>query len=86
MTDNDETRYQCCFCARTIASKAPDVASLVYAPCIDHADQEDNEQELFCHTECLRSRLHKSAILYAADLCNPEFLASSGDEGPGLIE
>jgi hypothetical protein len=60
--------YQCCFCGKTIEALAPDVAALIYVTCIDQPVERQKDQQLFCHTKCLRERLHPSANLYAADL------------------
>ena len=64
-------RHQCCFCGLTIESKPPDVGSLIYTTCIDGEPEMQHSQENFCHTKCLRDRLHAAVKLYAVDLLQP---------------
>lgn len=63
------TTYQCCFCGTAIQGRSPDVAGLLFTTAIDGGPEGQHEQQFYCHTECLRERLHKSANLYAVDLC-----------------
>jgi hypothetical protein len=63
-----DQKYQCCFCGLVIEPIVPDVASLVYTTCADQTSARlQREQEMFCHTKCLRQRLHESAQLYVLD-------------------
>jgi hypothetical protein len=61
-------RYQCCFCGNSISAIIPDVAGLLYTTSVDREPSLQRDQQLWCHTKCLRERLHPSAKLYAADL------------------
>jgi hypothetical protein len=81
-------RFQCCFCGLAIESVAPDVGSLLYTTCIDQAPNLHQNQELYCHTKCLRERLHPSAKLYALDLLalSAEEASSDGARGDGQDE
>lgn len=69
-----DTKFGCCFCGETVERVKPDVSSLLYLACFDRSEEEQSHQQLFCHAECLRSRLHKSAKLYAVDLVMMDFL------------
>ena len=71
--------YQCCFCGLGIEALIPDTASLLYRTCIDGPAGVQKDQEMYCHTNCLRARLHPSVKLYAA------FLAEKGTE-PGSLD
>ena len=65
-------KYQCCFCGQSIENRVPDVGGLLYTTAIDRHSDFQHEQQMFCHTECLRERLHESAKLYAVDLLDAD--------------
>ena len=48
-------KYQCCFCGDTVAHQDGDPLMFSLA-----LDDEGAVQDFFCHTECLRTRLHPS--------------------------
>lgn len=60
--------YECCFCGKAIESRLPDVGGLLYTTAIDRDPECQHEQQFYCHTNCLRERLHASAKLYVVDL------------------
>jgi len=60
--------YQCCFCGKKVDPTPPDVASLMYTTCFDGPKKLRHDQELYCHTECLRTRLYPNVKLYVVDL------------------
>ena len=60
--------YQCCFCGQGIESRVPDVGGLLYTTAIDRHPDDQQEQQLYCHTRCLSQRLHSSVKLYVVDL------------------
>ncbi len=62
------TIRQCCFCGLDIEPVIPDTGSLLYSTCIDGPSDRQHEQEMYCHRNCLASRLHPSVHLYAAIL------------------
>jgi len=68
------SKYQCCFCGLGIEPAVPDTGSLLYTTCIDGPSQKQHDQEIFCHSQCLASRLHPSVQLYAAFLTGQETL------------
>jgi len=59
---------QCCFCGLSIEAVIPDPASLHFITCFGGTPETRKDQEMFCHTNCLRARLHPSVKLYAAFL------------------
>jgi hypothetical protein len=61
-------KYQCCFCGQTITPIGPDVGGLVYTARVDRSPEGQRDQQMWCHTDCLRERLHPSINLYTADL------------------
>jgi hypothetical protein len=73
------TQCQCCFCGLTIEATAPDPASLLYMTCFGDATKMRKDQEMFCHTNCLRARLHPSVKFYAAFLAEQSAETGSSD-------
>ncbi|SNT22238.1 hypothetical protein SAMN05421770_105247 [Granulicella rosea] len=73
MNDTSQHKgYACCFCGLPIDPDPPDVATLTYATCLGQAKHLQHEQEFYCHTVCLESKLHPQAKIYAAFLAtNP---------------
>ena len=47
-------KYQCCFCNETITSNNIDVTSLIVVFNWDKSEQLQQEQQLFCHVNCLK--------------------------------
>lgn len=60
-------KYQCCFCGESIESGEIDVTGLIVISNWDKSQESQQEQQLFCHMECIRSRLTKNVPLYIAD-------------------
>lgn len=60
--------YQCCFCGEKIQSNQIDVTALIVVSNWDKQPDLQQEQHLFCHADCLKSRLHQRVPLYIADL------------------
>lgn len=61
-------KYQCCFCGENIESNQIDVTGLVVVSNWDKTQDLQQEQQLFCHIECLRSKLTKNIPQYIADI------------------
>ena len=53
--------YQCCFCGVPIAKRGTDPLVISFP-----IEEDGGLQQLYCHTECLRSRLH-SSVPFALD-------------------
>lgn len=62
------SEYQCCFCGKGIAHISPDVAGLLYTTCADRGHESQLDQQFWCHTECLKQRLHPSVNMYVLDM------------------
>src|SRR5262249_32859308 len=63
-----ERRYQCVFCAKTIASGGLDVSALVLILKWDQPEAVQRSQQFWCHADCFRSRVHESVPLHAFSL------------------
>jgi hypothetical protein len=61
-------KYQCCFCGDVISLNEVDVTSIIIVTNWDKNQDKQNEQQLFCHIECLKNRLAKSINLYVDQL------------------
>jgi len=61
-------KYQCCFCGENIESNQIDITALIVVSNWDKQQDLQQEQQLFCHMECLRSKLAKNVPLYIADI------------------
>lgn len=64
-------KYQCCFCGENIQSNQIDVTGLTGLIVVSNWDKSQElqqEQQLFCHMECLRDKLAKDVPLYIADI------------------
>lgn len=61
-------KYQCCFCGGNIESNQIDITTLIVVSNWDKQSELQQEQQLFCHVECLKSRLKKNVPLYIAEL------------------
>jgi hypothetical protein len=60
----DNQMYQCCFCENSIDSSICGITSIVV---ISNWEKERNlqqEQQLFCHVECLKAQLSINVPLY----------------------
>ena len=64
----NQQKYQCCFCNEKIESTMIDITTLLIISNWDKKKDLQNEQQLFCHIECLRSRLAPNVALYIADI------------------
>lgn len=60
--------FQCCFCGEGIESDVINVTSLIVISNWDKNQDVQQEQQLFCHIECLKSKLCKGVPLYIADI------------------
>lgn len=61
----DNNTYQCCFCDKKITS---DVTELVVVANWDKDKSTQQEQQMFCHMECLKKAVSSKFPLYIADL------------------
>ncbi|KAF1084888.1 hypothetical protein SPSYN_02058 [Sporotomaculum syntrophicum] len=61
-------KYQCCFCDKNIESNQFDITALIVVSNWDKKQDLQQEQQLFCHIECLRSKLVDNVPLYIADI------------------
>lgn len=61
-------KYRCCFCGETVISNEMDVTGLIVVSNWDKGVDRQQEQQLFCHMNCLKERLEESVPLYIADL------------------
>lgn len=64
--------YQCCFCGLRIESAGFDVGGLLYTTNVDSSADRQHSQQLWCHTRCLKERLHPSANLYVLEIAEIE--------------
>lgn len=69
--------YQCCFCGQSIASVGFDVGGLLYTTNVDASEDRHHSQQLWCHTRCLKERLHPSVNLYVLEIAEIEENESS---------
>ncbi len=69
--------YQCCFCGQSIESVGFDVGGLLYTTNVDGSEDRHHSQQLWCHTECLKQRLHPSVSLYVLEIAEIEERESS---------
>jgi len=60
--------YQCCFCENDIDSNKFDVTSLIIITNWEKEKSLQQEQQLFCHIECLKNQLSKKVPLYITDI------------------
>ncbi len=67
-SDRMKNSYTCCFCNEKIESTKIDITSLIVVSNWDKSPEKQQEQQLFCHMECLRSKLSVTTPLYIADL------------------
>ena len=63
-----EQIFQCCFCGGDVISGGFDVTSIIVITNWDKESEFQQEQQLFCHMECLKERLSKDVSLYVADI------------------
>ena len=63
-----KTIYQCCFCGKHINSENEDVTSLVVISNWNNSAKVQQEQQLFCHMECLKENISNKVFLYLSDL------------------
>lgn len=62
-----DLKYTCCFCGNKIPSSNKDVTGLIVIANWDKSADEQQEQQLFCHMQCLKERMDKNTPLYVAD-------------------
>jgi hypothetical protein len=58
----DPQGYQCCFCGKAISEQGNDPLVISFS-----VDKRGGLQQVYCHTACLRSRLHSSVPLALDD-------------------
>ena len=56
--------FQCCFCGSGIDSGDFDVGSLLYTTRWDGKEGEQQNEQFFCHSKCLRAAFHPSTPVY----------------------
>ncbi|MCT4686380.1 hypothetical protein [Vallitalea sp.] len=61
-------KYQCCFCGKEIKSNHIDITSLVVISNWDKTIDNQQEQQLFCHMNCLKDKVNKEVPLYIAEI------------------
>ncbi|KPU42118.1 hypothetical protein OXPF_38970 [Oxobacter pfennigii] len=61
-------KYQCCFCGDKIESNQIDITALLVVSNWDKERDLQQEQQLFCHMECLQNKLADNVPLYIADI------------------
>lgn len=66
VSDFMNNNYQCCFCGNRI--ETDDVTGLIDVSNWEKDKNEQQEQQLFCHMECLKEKLSAKTPLYIADL------------------
>lgn len=66
------SEYQCCFCAKKISSGIGGVTALIVVGNWDKDPEMQQEQQLFCHLECLKKSLDVKTPLYILDILEDE--------------
>ena len=61
-------KYQCCFCGENIESNQIDITALIVVSNWNKDQNLQQEQQLFCHMECLLNKLAENVPLYIADV------------------
>lgn len=61
-------KYICCFCGEGIVSNEIDITGIIVVFNWDKGSERQQEQQLFCHINCLEERLSKKISLYITDL------------------
>jgi hypothetical protein len=64
----DKQKYQCCFCGDSIIPNQLAVTGLTITTNWEKESGLQQEQQLFCHLECLRENLSTNVPLYVADV------------------
>ena len=59
-------KYKCTFCGKEINSNEKELASLVVTTNWIKENEQENQQ-LFCHLECLKKAMNNSNDLYIGD-------------------
>jgi hypothetical protein len=62
-----QVQYQCCFCGLEIVSEGADVGGLLYTTRVDSPVESQDDQQFWCHANCLKAQLHPSVNLYVLD-------------------
>lgn len=63
-----ENKYMCCFCENQIESNEIDITSLIIISNWDKAQETQQEQQLFCHVNCLKKKIGAKVPLYLTDV------------------
>lgn len=61
-------KYQCCFCGNTIENDGLGITGLIVVLNWDKGRTDQQEQQLFCHMDCLKERMNPQIPLYIADV------------------
>ena len=61
-------KYMCCFCKKSIFSNQVDIVSIIVVTNFEKDKNFQQEQQLYCHLECLKNRLAKNVELYIGTL------------------
>jgi hypothetical protein len=64
----DIQNYVCCFCNQTIEPSKIDITSLLVIINWEKGREQQHDQQMFCHYNCLKERLSKSFPLYLETL------------------
>lgn len=67
-SDHMNNNYQCCFCGIKIETESVNVTGLIVVSNWEKDRSEQQEQQLFCHMECLKEKVSSKVPLYIADL------------------
>lgn len=64
MNDLPEIKYTCCFCNVGIEITKTDPAEIIALINFDKPENQQYSQNLFCHINCLREKLHDSIKMH----------------------
>ncbi|MBX3287765.1 MAG: hypothetical protein KF855_00345 [Acidobacteria bacterium] len=71
MTENDDLKYACCFCKDTVSaderSHELDPCALLLIGHFDRSNNQQKEQQFFCHFICFRELVNDDGLLYIAE-------------------
>ena len=63
-----QTIYQCCFCGNSMNFENESITSLIVTSNWNDSINSQQEQQLFCHMECLKENISDKIFLYLSDL------------------
>jgi len=64
----ENKKFQCCFCDKAIESNQIDITSLIVVSNWDKNQDQQQEQQFFCHINCLKNKLSENAPLYIINM------------------